>query len=159
MFNKISTPCIGVCSTIYGDDICRGCHRNFNEIIKWNQLSQDGRLTIQKRLDNLQDKFTQKYFKITNINFLIKALIDFKINHQNSDNNLNLVYKLIKKAQNKIDAKNLHQYGITLKNETDKEKRLSLNQILTEIDESIYKESETNFNKISCHINNQAKQL
>jgi uncharacterized protein len=146
MFNQILTPCIGVCSTIYGDDICRGCHRNFDEIIKWNQFSLEQRSDIQKRLDNLQNKFTIKYFEIININLLIKALIDFKINYQNSDNNLSLVYKLLKKANNKIDTENLYQYGIILKN---KKNTLSLNQIFTEIDEGIYKESEADFNKIS----------
>ena len=145
MFNKISTPCIGVCSTIYGDDICRGCHRNFEEIIKWNQLSQDERLTIQTRLDNLQNKFSKKYFEITDKSLLIKSLIDFKINHRNSENNLNLAYKLVKKSGNKLKTENLEQYGISIKHSADK---LTINQILTEIDENIYKESEENFNTI-----------
>ena len=146
MYNKISTPCIGVCSTIYGDDICRGCHRNFEEIIKWNQLSPEQRLVIQTRLDNLQNKFTKKYLEITNINLLIKSLTDFKINHRNSENNLNFAYKLLKKASSKINVENISQYGVSIKNQG---KKLTINQILTEIDESIYTESEANFNTIS----------
>jgi predicted Fe-S protein YdhL (DUF1289 family) len=145
MFNKISTPCIGVCSTIYGDDICRGCHRNFEEIIKWNQLSQDERLTIQTRLDNLQNKFSKKYFEITDRSLLIKSLIDFKINHRNSENNFSLAYKLVKKLGNKLKAEGIEQYGVSIKYLTEK---LTINQILTEIDEDIYKESEENFNTI-----------
>ena len=149
MFNKISTPCIGVCSTIYGDDICRGCHRNFEEIIKWNQLSQDERLTIQTRLDNLQNKFSKKYFEITDRSLLIKSLIDFKINHRNSENNFSLAYKLVKKLGNKLKAEGIEQYGVSIKYLTEK---LTINQILTEIDEDIYKESEENFNTIIWYI-------
>ena len=33
------TPCIGVCSTTYGDDICRGCRRFRHEITSWINYS------------------------------------------------------------------------------------------------------------------------
>lgn len=32
------TPCIGVCSTAIGDDVCRGCARTFVEISHWYAL-------------------------------------------------------------------------------------------------------------------------
>ncbi len=34
------TPCIGVCSTAIGDDVCRGCARTFGAISFWGELSQ-----------------------------------------------------------------------------------------------------------------------
>lgn len=34
------TPCIGICSTAIGDDVCRGCARTFGEISFWGELSQ-----------------------------------------------------------------------------------------------------------------------
>lgn len=33
------TPCVGVCSTAIGDDVCRGCARTFAEISFWGELS------------------------------------------------------------------------------------------------------------------------
>ncbi len=37
MANKqLNTPCVGICSTVYGDDVCRGCKRFSKEIINWN---------------------------------------------------------------------------------------------------------------------------
>jgi predicted Fe-S protein YdhL (DUF1289 family) len=43
-FNQELTPCIGFCSTTYGDDCCRGCYRSFEQVLKWRNL-------------NLEDKF------------------------------------------------------------------------------------------------------
>ena len=33
------SPCIGFCSTTYGDDYCRGCYRHIREVLDWRQLS------------------------------------------------------------------------------------------------------------------------
>jgi len=45
------TPCVGRCSTVYGDEVCRGCRRVFNEITDWNQLDLDCRARIWRRLE------------------------------------------------------------------------------------------------------------
>lgn len=34
------TPCVGICSTAIGDDVCRGCARTFGEISFWGELSR-----------------------------------------------------------------------------------------------------------------------
>tara|TARA_A100001015_G_scaffold146759_1_gene162671 strand:- start:5396 stop:5854 length:459 start_codon:yes stop_codon:yes gene_type:complete len=152
MRNKISTPCVGVCSTIYGDDICRGCHRTFEEIIKWNNLSDNEKLEINQRLDNLQNRFTKKYLEIKDLDLLEKTLVNLKAirfsykSDDNQDNKLNLVYKLIKKNIHKINASRLPELGVSIK---EKYSNLSLNEILTKIDEAIYNHSESTFYKVS----------
>lgn len=35
------TPCIGICSTAIGDDVCLGCARTFAEITFWGELNPD----------------------------------------------------------------------------------------------------------------------
>ena len=47
----ISTPCIGVCSTGIGDNVCRGCKRFAHEIIGWNGFSQAEKRLIDHRLE------------------------------------------------------------------------------------------------------------
>jgi len=32
------TPCIAICSTSQGDDICKGCGRSFAEVQHWTQM-------------------------------------------------------------------------------------------------------------------------
>lgn len=53
MSRKISTPCIGVCSTGIGDSVCRGCKRFAHEVISWNAYSDDERRAIAARLESL----------------------------------------------------------------------------------------------------------
>lgn len=47
------TPCVGVCSTTYGDLVCRGCKRYAHEIVGWNAYSDDQRERIWTRLNAL----------------------------------------------------------------------------------------------------------
>lgn len=32
------TPCIAICSTSQGDDICKGCGRSFDEVQHWTEM-------------------------------------------------------------------------------------------------------------------------
>lgn len=33
------TPCIAICSTSQGDDVCKGCGRTFDEVQHWPEMS------------------------------------------------------------------------------------------------------------------------
>ena len=50
----IKTPCIGICSTVYGDTVCRGCKRFANEVIDWNRYQQSEKQAVIDRLEALQ---------------------------------------------------------------------------------------------------------
>ena len=45
------TPCIGICSTIYGDYVCRGCFRSAQEVVDWNGYNTSQKLVILNRLN------------------------------------------------------------------------------------------------------------
>ena len=44
------TPCIGICSTTYGDLVCRGCKRFAHEIVGWNGYDRGQRGAVWDRL-------------------------------------------------------------------------------------------------------------
>ncbi len=44
------TPCVGICSTTYGDLVCRGCKRFSHEVVQWNGYTQEQRSTVWQRL-------------------------------------------------------------------------------------------------------------
>lgn len=48
------TPCVGICSTTYGDLVCRGCKRFAHEIVQWNGFDADQRGAIWERLLTLR---------------------------------------------------------------------------------------------------------
>lgn len=45
-----ASPCVGICSTTYGDNICLGCHRTYMEVIKWNDMTDEEKHKINLRL-------------------------------------------------------------------------------------------------------------
>lgn len=47
------TPCIGICSTTYGDLVCRGCKRFAHEVVGWNGFEESQRTLVWQRLGQL----------------------------------------------------------------------------------------------------------
>lgn len=47
------TPCVGICSTTYGDLVCRGCKRFAHEIVGWNGYREEQRELVWARLNGL----------------------------------------------------------------------------------------------------------
>ena len=50
-----SSPCVGICSTTYGDLVCRGCKRFAHEIVGWNGYTASQRVQVWRRLTELKD--------------------------------------------------------------------------------------------------------
>ncbi|MBP9726309.1 MAG: DUF1289 domain-containing protein [Gammaproteobacteria bacterium] len=50
------SPCVGVCSTTFGDDVCYGCQRTYLEVIQWNTLNDQEKDRINQRLALLEKK-------------------------------------------------------------------------------------------------------
>ena len=48
------TPCVGICSTTYGDLVCRGCKRFAHEIVGWNGYTVVQQQTVESRLRSLR---------------------------------------------------------------------------------------------------------
>lgn len=48
--NLEDSPCVGVCSTTYGDAVCMGCGRTFDEVHQWNQMTKEEKIRINGRL-------------------------------------------------------------------------------------------------------------
>ncbi|OIR17036.1 hypothetical protein GALL_28570 [mine drainage metagenome] len=44
------SPCIGHCTTVLGDDVCRSCLRTFDEITRWVEMSEEERRQVNRRI-------------------------------------------------------------------------------------------------------------
>lgn len=53
------SPCIGHCTTVLGDEICRGCLRTFDEITRWVEMSEAERRAVNWRIARLRTKHTR----------------------------------------------------------------------------------------------------
>lgn len=44
------TPCIAICSTSQGDEVCKGCGRTFDEVQRWTEMSPGEKRTSWRRI-------------------------------------------------------------------------------------------------------------
>lgn len=50
---------MGICSTTYGDLVCRGCKRFAHEIVQWNGYEPHQQQQIWSRLQSLRDEVVE----------------------------------------------------------------------------------------------------
>ena len=48
--NLTDSPCVGICSTSLGDEVCIGCGRSFDEVRLWNTMTDAEKIAVNKRL-------------------------------------------------------------------------------------------------------------
>ena len=44
------TPCIAICSTSQGDDLCKGCGRTFEEVQRWTEMDAPQKRATWRRI-------------------------------------------------------------------------------------------------------------
>ena len=44
------TPCIAICSTSQGDEVCKGCGRTFDEVQRWTEMSPGEKRASWRRI-------------------------------------------------------------------------------------------------------------
>lgn len=44
------SPCIGHCTTVLGDDVCRSCLRTFEEVTFWVEMTDEERCAVNQRI-------------------------------------------------------------------------------------------------------------
>ena len=115
MFTKVlDTPCIGVCSTVYGDEICRGCKRHYREIIAWNSYTAVKKQAIFARLEANIVAVMRDAVEIVNLQRLQQQLDHLHIRYWQQQDPLCWAYYLLRAAYQHID--NVSDYGIKLIN-------------------------------------------
>ncbi len=51
------TPCIAICSTSQGDEVCKGCGRTFAEVQYWTEMSPVGKRATWHRITQAGDSW------------------------------------------------------------------------------------------------------
>jgi predicted Fe-S protein YdhL (DUF1289 family) len=70
------TPCVGICSTTYGDLVCRGCKRFAHEIVQWNSYDATQQDAVRERLTRVRDEVLDALLICDNHSLLQVALAD-----------------------------------------------------------------------------------
>lgn len=105
-----STPCVGICSTTYGDLICRGCKRFAHEIVAWNAYSDDQRERVWNRLYALRDQATAVFLEIVDAHTLREAAVTARITQTVDLSPMSLGYELLRRRARDLDS--LREVGL-----------------------------------------------
>tara|TARA_Y100000816_G_C25802875_1_gene420484 strand:+ start:46 stop:492 length:447 start_codon:yes stop_codon:yes gene_type:complete len=107
---RSSTPCLGICSTTFGDEVCKGCKRFAHEIVSWTKYSLEEREIINDRLEKFKIKILQGRFEIIDPNLLANKLEEKAINFNQSLDPITWIFDLFRAAGSQ--EFNLNNYGI-----------------------------------------------
>ena len=110
LFSSVPTPCIGICSTTYGDTVCRGCRRYLPEVIEWNRYSDYEKRLIWQRLDGLLQQIMPRYFVIFDSERLRHELMSRRIPIRAEANSWTWLQQLLKHMARQIH--DLSQFGV-----------------------------------------------
>ena len=140
--NRSSTPCIGICSTTFGDDVCKGCKRFSHEITSWGKFSNDERAFVNRRLEQFKSTLLEEKFTIIDGSLFESKMNEFSINYNGSLEPITWIFDLLRASVSK--DLNLDDFGIEIKPEFS---NLSLIEIRKLINDEMLQLSEAHYSK------------
>ena len=152
MVNRTRTPCVGICSTTYGDDVCRGCKRFSFEVINWNSFKPEERESVWKRLEKLKSQIMASRLKVFDPIKLEESIKHFQLKIKDDLNDLSKAFELIKQVSESFS--NLDEFGIDVF-----EKNKSLTSLKEEIENELYTLSKAHYEKYFIEPHNRNKSM
>ncbi|MCD5991212.1 DUF1289 domain-containing protein [Pseudomonas sp. CDFA 553] len=108
----IKTPCVGLCSTVYGDLVCRGCKRFHHEVIHWNGYDEEQKRAVWLRLEQLLVQVMTAKLEVFDAGKLRAQLELRKIRFVPAQSEYCWAYQLIARGARVIT--NIEAYGMVL---------------------------------------------
>jgi len=133
MNSSTESPCIGICSTVYGDNICRGCKRGYLEVIDWNRYDPPQKQAINQRLQQQIETVVADFVIIEDEEKLKSQLDQVALRPPIYSSPFFWAYELLRLKAIQID--NLSAYGLRAK---PPYYTLTANGLFTKIDDRLY---------------------
>ena len=132
---RSSTPCLGICSTTFGDEVCKGCKRFAHEIVSWTKYSLEEREIINDRIEKFKIQILSDRFKVIDADLLALRLEEKAINFNHSLDPITWIFDLLRAAGSQ--SFDLGNYGIkSLKQFDSKTIKDEINDELLELSEA-----------------------
>ncbi|MGE4407812.1 DUF1289 domain-containing protein [Pseudomonas sp.] len=109
---RIQTPCIGLCSTVYGDNVCRGCKRFHHEVVSWNGYGDEEKRAVWRRLEILLAQVMAAKLEVFDARLLRQQLETRQIRFVLEQSPYCWAYQLIARGARVIQQ--LDAYGVML---------------------------------------------
>lgn len=110
MSQRISTPCVGVCSTTVGDAVCRGCQRHLDEIRDWFGYDEAERRRRIDELDALRVQAAASLLRVDDEALLNAQLARHRIRVRPEQPPLSRAVELLRVGRERIQ--DLSRYGL-----------------------------------------------
>ncbi len=132
---RSSTPCLGICSTTFGDEVCKGCKRFSHEIVSWTKYSLEEREIVNDRLEKFKVQILEQRFEIIDRDLFETKLEEKAINFNHSLDPLTWIFDLFRAAGSQ--SFDIEGFGIKQLSEFDsKTIRDEINKELLELSEA-----------------------
>ena len=152
MANRTRTPCVGICSTTYGDNVCRGCKRFSFEVINWNAFKPEEKESVWKRLEKLKSQIMDSRLKVFDPKKLKESTNHFQLKIKDDLNDLSKAFEVIKQVSESFN--NLEEFGIEVF-----EKNKPLITLKEEIENELYTLSKAHYEKYFIEPLNRNKSI
>jgi predicted Fe-S protein YdhL (DUF1289 family) len=94
---------VGICSTTYGDLVCRGCKRFAHEIDQWNGYESDQRMLVWERLFKLREGAFLAHAQIIDEEIVVERAQSFRVADLELLSPLNIAYEVVRRAGRATD--------------------------------------------------------
>ena len=138
----IKTPCVGLCSTVYGDLVCRGCKRFHHEVVNWNLYSDSEKGAVWRRLEALLVQVVAAKLEVFDEQRLRSQLVQRQVRFNPEQSPYCWAYQLIARAARLIQQ--VDAYGIVILPEF---RERSLSDLRDAIDREFFLLSEAHYER------------
>lgn len=138
---RVRTPCIGVCSTVFGGDVCRGCKRFSYEVIDWVGYTEEQKQAIDARLSYLLSQLVRARFDIFDEQRLLAGLKAQNIRFHEYRNPYCWIFELLRAGASQVVPED---YGFRVRSAYQ---GIALPKQVEEIDQDFYTLSDAHFQR------------
>ncbi len=136
------SPCVGICSTVYGDEVCKGCKRFYDEIIVWNSWDDTQKKAVYERLEALMDQAMADKLTINTPASLQAELTQHGIPYQHFKSHCWWLFLLWVKKPEALN--NWQRLGITVNTAYE---NIPPTELLNQIDDAVNLKAQQLFNE------------
>ena len=140
MQKKTRTPCVGICSTTFGDEVCRGCKRFYFEVIDWNKFNDDEKDSVWMRLESLKTQIIYSKIRKINSEKLHSKISELDLKIKTDLNEYCQIFDLIKLVSESFD--DLTEFGVTFFDEN-----INLEILKKDLEEELLALSKAHYSK------------
>lgn len=110
MSERVSSPCVGLCSTTLGDSVCRGCQRSDADIAGWSGLTSEQRRARMHALDRLREQVAARFLRIVDAERLAAQMTRHRVRFRPEQPPLSRAIELLRVGRDRM--RDLSRYGL-----------------------------------------------